>query len=985
MSKKSLHSQLSLIGLGGVASLMCATSNAQSADAGAPPAGEDVGEIVVTGFRASLENATNAKRASTNVTDSVFAEDIGKFSDLNIAEALNRIPGVQLNREVNGDGLSISIRGLNTNFTKIVLNGAQIAVASSGAADTGNQNREVDLDLFPTELFTRLDVNKTPLASMLEGGVSGVVNMRSARPFDYDQGTHFTAQVQGNYGEISGEISPRAAFTGSWSNDTFGVLVGAAYVDNKFGTEGYESVGWSNANLTDAQCVPPVLLDTDNNPTTALQNICNYRLGGNNFSLPGTVPVGAGNGLVENSTLDAAALVALNPGLTSQQIGEALIPRLSRPVSFSGSRARYSGLVSLEYRPTDKLRFYGDTLYSKGHRQFDRLDMNWVVRNSNFMIPRNMEVDDNNVVTSGEFINSQFFLEARPYDETLDFWNFNPGMHVDFTEKIQLDFQLNKSRGWYYREAPTILVITPPNSGLLVNYTNNGEIPVTASNFDFNDPDAGWTWNGGRVNIQNEKRVTHTTGAHLDVTFGDEKANIKVGAAYDEISRGISGRDNSARWEDVVCRNGLDANGNSPATNRAACNGLNPNSAIPQAELASYLKPGSNGFITVDFDRFFADTNYRALSDSAPEGSGTATGTSTGGVNERTKGAYVELNGKTEFFDRELRFNAGGRWVQTDQAIDGPVTIAGVRQIQTLLSDYDAFLPSFNAAVNVTDDIVLRVAGSRTMTRANPSQMLPNTTFNDVSAQVASQGNPRLAPYLSTNFDIGGEWYTGDEGYVGLTLFAKQITGFTVNGANNIVFNQLGIPFTSLSPDQQRAINNRGGPDVAIVTVNQQVNAQATLKIQGYELNWVQPLSFVTDGLGFTANYTKVAQSVTGTGINPQATGIAPFTYNATVYYERGGFMARASYTHSDALVLTAANTGGQNGIPSAQLFGDPYSQLDLSSAYEFADLPGSPTVTLNVTNLLGEKRRSTFMFDNVTNSLYDPGYSVLLGLRLKF
>jgi TonB-dependent receptor len=982
MRRKSSYSHDRLIAFAGIVGLTCSAAGAQTPDAaGAQAQGEEVGEITVTGFRASLENATNAKRASTNITDSVFAEDIGKFADLNIAEALNRIPGVQLNREVTGEGLSISIRGLNTNFTKIVLNGAQVAVASNGAADTGNQNREVDLDLFPTELFTRLDVNKTPMASMVEGGVSGVVNMRSARPFD-NPGTHFTAQVQGNYGEISGEISPRAAFTGSWSNDTFGVLIGAAYVNNKFGTTGYESVGWSNYNLNDGQCVPPVLQDTDNNPATPPQNICSYRLGGNNFTMPATVPVGAGNGLVEGSTLDAAALLALNPGLTPLQIGEALIPRLSRPVSFEGTRARTSGLISLEYRPTDKLRFYGDVLYSKADREFDRMDMNWVVRNSNTMIPRNLEVDANNVVTSGEFINSQFFLEARPYDETLDFWNFNPGMHVDFTDKVQLDFQLNKSRGWYYREAPTILVNTPPNTGLLVNYTNTGEIPVSAVNFGLNDPDAGWTWAGGRVNIQNEKRVTHTEGAHADLRFGDDDMNIKVGAAYDVVSRGISGRDNSREWQQLVCGGGgtfIPAPGTAPP-----CNGQ-AGSAIPQADLASYLSAGSNGFITVDFDRFMDATNYRELSDRAPESSGAATGVSTGFVSERTKGAYLELNGKTEFMARDVRFNLGGRWVQTDQEIAGPVTLGGVTQEQTLLSGYDAFLPSFNAAITLADDLVFRIASSRTLTRANPSQMLPNTTFNDVSAQVASQGNPRLAPFLSTNVDIGGEYYTGDEGYIGLTLFAKQITGFTVNGANTLVFNQLGIPFTSLSPDQQRNINNRGGPDAALVTVNQQVNAQATLKIQGYEINWVQPLNFVFQGLGISANYTKVSQSVTGTGINPQATGIAPFTYNGTLYFERGPFMARASYTHTDALVLTAANTGGQNGIPSAQLFGDPFSQLDLSSSYELQNFPGEPAITLNVTNLLGEHRRSTFMFDNATNSLYDGGYSILLGLRVKF
>ena len=206
-----------------------------------------------------------------------------------------------------------------------------------------------------------------------------------------------------------------------------------------------------------------------------------------------------------------------------------------------------------------------------------------------------------------------------------------------------------------------------------------------------------------------------------------------------------------------------------------------------------------------------------------------------------------------------------------------------------------------------------------------------------------------------------------------------------MGGSNTIPFTQLGIPFDSLSPTQQSGINIRGGPTVALVTVTQQVNAAGTLIVQGYEANWVQPLSVVLKGLGFSANYTKVAQQSQGTGINPQATGISPTTYNGTVYYENFGFMVRASYTHSAPQVLTAANTGGQNGIPSAQLFNDAYSQLDISAGYTFADLPSSPQVTLNVTNALSETQRATFMQDNATFTFYDPGYSVTLGVRGTF
>jgi len=173
------------------------TAPAQSADTSAqtpdqqtqssPPAES----IVITGYRGSLQSSTNAKKKSVGFVDTVFAEDIGKFPDTNIAESFNRIPGITITRDITGEGLQVSIRGLGTNFTRVTLNNAPILVASTGRDGAQSTNREVDLDLFPTELFTKLTVNKTPTPGMLEGGAAGNVDMRSARPFD-NAGAHLT-------------------------------------------------------------------------------------------------------------------------------------------------------------------------------------------------------------------------------------------------------------------------------------------------------------------------------------------------------------------------------------------------------------------------------------------------------------------------------------------------------------------------------------------------------------------------------------------------------------------------------------------------------------------------------------------------------------------------------------------------------------------------------------------------------------------------
>ena len=195
------------------------------------------------------------------------------------------------------------------------MNGAPVAVASTGTTDSQNTNREVDLDLFPTELFTQLTVKKTSSADMIEGGAAGTVDMRSARPFD-NPGAHLTYTATGTKNQKAANWGERGALIASdtWDNG-FGALVGVASVANRIDVRGFETIGWTNAGLTAAQC--------------GAGNTCN-KTGGGNWTIPATVPANAGNGLVTGTPIDNAFLLAHNPGLTIQQIDNALIPRLGR-------------------------------------------------------------------------------------------------------------------------------------------------------------------------------------------------------------------------------------------------------------------------------------------------------------------------------------------------------------------------------------------------------------------------------------------------------------------------------------------------------------------------------------------------------------------------------------------------------------------------------------------------------------------------------
>jgi TonB-dependent receptor len=268
--------------------------------------------------------------------------------------------------------------------------------------------------------------------------------------------------------------------------------------------------------------------------------------------------------------------------------------------------------------------------------------------------------------------------------------------------------------------------------------------------------------------------------------------------------------------------------------------------------------------------------------------------------------------------------------------------------------------------------------------------MLPGLNFSSPSADVGSVGNPALAPYISNNIDLGFEYYTGKEGYVGFAAFRKSVSGFTVNGNVTVPFStlaQYGVTYDTLSPTQQTAINSRGGPGSATVVLTEQVNAPGKLRINGLELTWVQPLDFIFDrylgvkGLGFNANMTIVDQSGSGSA-QAIATGVPPRSYNFTAYYENHGISARVSRTWNKAFISSGFN---QNGIGLAALYSDSYGQWDFAGSVDLAKIMGSerlPQLTVDVQNITKEKQRSYFQFPNATFSLFDPGRLIMVGLR---
>jgi TonB-dependent receptor len=1116
--KSNLHNRARLLGttvLAGVGLLLAST----------PAVAQEMETVTVTGYRASLASSTNAKRDAIGFSDSIFAEDIGKFPDTNIAEAFNRVPGITITRDNDGSGVRVAIRGLDTNHAKITLNGATVMTASTGNTDAGGANREVDLNIFPIELFTKLTVDKTSRADLIEGGAAGNVDMRSARPFD-NPGTHLSYNLQMSDFENNGNPGGRGSLIGSWTDGPFGVLLGVSGQWNRIMVKGYEGAfnnvttlsldaretygTQANPNPTQT-CVASTVTSPGTSSTGSI-NSCNPVNGQNGWSLPvanypgytdkvGVFPTGVGlPAAYEGKLITSDLLLALNPGLTMAQIGSAFIPRTGRPMYERGNRNRYNGILALEYRPTDSLHFYMDNILGVTENNLDRADLLYVGR-SGSAIPMNMQVQKidtygDYVVTSADFANAQVALESRPYKERSFYASVNPGMDWQVTDMLHVDANINYSRSHFFRDSPTFMPSTTP---AVIHYDNTGSVPTFTSKLPggFNNPaNYGWYANS-RLQVAQERRSQWTKGAHANASYGGDEFKVQIGAAYDETHRLIRGYNNDGPFGENNCNfnpttylpgpnytQGCGPVGTIPAawatywnvtdlngSNYAKSLGLSLPTAqtplVPSSTVPSFLRPGPTGFASVDYDAFKKATNYDYYAHTPSLGAdpnlqdpghtnfsnGTNTNISSSIINEKTMGFYGEIFGTLHRGEQKLRYNVGFRWVRTLQELTGYTSVTDPRNVWTIRcgvapyvaltpagcatgstttvaapdgtrypnyfipstakGSYSAFLPSVNLVWQVLDDLEIRAAASRTMTRANPASMLPVLSGGGSGGDSYSLGNAELKPYYSTNIDIGANLYTGGEGYIGFGLFKKMVTGFPSNFSYTVKYPwlaQYGIVFTgnavgSSAYNNLRNLAIAGGcwsdslgsnnnPDCVNIQITQARNASGLETIKGIEANWVQPLDFLLkdyglEGFGWTANATWVSTKTTPNSAAPSVVlGVSPFTMNLTGYYENNGIMVRLSYNYQRGTITGSNVYGIISGAPYfTETRSMDFGTVDLSSSVKlskfFGDLPTDPEATFDIQNLTHALNgRSYMQSPKLMSYSYDGGSLFLIGIR---
>ncbi len=924
---------------------------------------------IAASYSESLVASLETRREATNLQETIFAEDLGKFPDLNLAEALQRIPGIAIQRD-NGEGNRIQLRGLGSNFVRVLLNGVPLSTADSG--------REVDFDVFPSELFTRITVDKTAKASHVEGGISGTINLRNARPFDFaGEGRTISASVQLGYNSLAEEIDPRGHFLYSQTFDDgkWGFLAGTAYSERTLRVDAQETLDWGAAGF--GGVIRGYNFDQDGDGIPVNESGLPSALFDDWVSLGERRSIGD---VRADPTVDLEA-----PG----SLERVRLPRLQRNDLQDGYRDRIGYVIASQFRPNDDWLFNFDYFSSELDEFQERHELDVELRNQSDLVPVNfVEVSPNDTLLRGTLRNADRRSESREIGFNDKFDQFSASAEWQASDYLKIDTSLAFNNSKFRRDQQTYLYEIK-DSEVTFDYTV-GIIPTVTSNVDVLDPN---NYNNAVVNIDSSGNYT-TDGSgtdvstislvrnsidieeeenfsfHVDATYGTTDNNFRFGLAFDEFERNELDRDrsfntasNTALWDEF--------SGGRVIT---AAQGLKQLADIAPdfGSIISSPEGSVTNHLIADFaahDAFFTGGN-KAVLESAVAGPN-----DTPRVEESNLGFYGEANSNAQFLGRDVRMNAGIRVIRTDQTSENK-TPAGAEIL--VERGYTNVLPSFNVAYDVADNWVLRMSGGKAMTRPDIGQLQADISFS--SDFTANSRNPLLNPFLSDQVDLTAEWYYQEDSLLAINLFRKQINGFLENRTTTVPFSDTGININDLDPNIFIDLT----PDT-LITNSTTVNSDEVREIEGLEFVIQHPLDNIIEGLGFYGNYSLINSSdvILRSGDVEVVTaiqGLSPNLFNLVLYYESDRFSIRGSYNWRDSFTTSTGLNGTQPDLRTR----DAVGQYDLSAQIP---LPGFEDLQLTFEgiNLNNAKEFEFFGVPERNRRFAGTGRQFFIGLRGTF
>ncbi len=699
--------------------------------------GDELEEVLVTGsYAQSLKNALNVKREATGIVDSVFAEDVGKFPDQNLAESLGRIPGVAIEQD-DGEGRSITVRGLGDAYTMVTVNGmpAQSLAAGSGGVRT---SRAFDFNVFASELFSRLDVYKSTSGELEDGSLGATVGLRTARPFDYDEFAA-AANVEGGYYDGSGSVKPRVSGLVSVSNDTIGFLASVAYSQKEAPLTGAESGRW------------------------------NQQSGSNRLLCPADV-CGDDANLVRSSWH----------------------PRIARYADKTNDQDRLGVTSSFQWQIADETLLSIDGLYSKIDVTRDEPFMQAIslARNDatgmRQMSVVDYMVDSNMTLVAAEVTDADFRSEAFRADWSSEFTQLSLDLKHEFSDNFRMNVLAGMTESQLDNREVTVIYehFSSNDSRDYVTYADasdsfswdytNMKSPVLSYSFDTTNP-ANWEFSEYRDRIYDA--TSDTDMARVDFAYDlADGYTAKFGATQKSYGYQIAESRADRTFAQADVANGGVKDGN-------AC-GI---TAAVDANDGFLQTAGGQSFFYPDFSRRteFQDSGCWAY---APQAGNTRD------VEEEVFGYFAQLDVDTELFGNRLRGNLGVREAETDLRAEGITVVDGVVTPVVVKHSYSDTLPSLSLAYNLTEDLVLRGAAAKVLARPELTDLNPGGSITIFGDPKVSYGNPLIEPFRANSYDLGVEWYYSDDALAGITLFQKDVESFPTSETSDIPWSQLGLP-----------------------------------------------------------------------------------------------------------------------------------------------------------------------------------------------
>ena len=828
----------------GASALVLAAASAGAASAQeADPEATTVEEIVVTGFRASLSSALNLKRNESGVVDAIQAEDIADFPDLNLAESLQRIPGVSISRR-SGEGRQVTVRGLGADYTRVRVNGMEAIATSSGTSNSGgtNRGRGFDFNVFSSDLFNSLVVRKTASAEVDEGSLGATVDLNSARPFDFRE-PQLVISAAGSYNDIAETVTPRIGFLASnrWADGRLGALISVSYDERELFEHG--------------------------------ANITRWTYGGSN---------GGWNGA---STV---------PGLTIGDINGANMyhPRIPAYVEYDTRSTRLGVAGSFQAQLDTRTTLTLDALYSRfeGERfetQLQAIGLSRPGVGKPQAIIRDGVMDGNNLVYA-EIDNVDLRTQSSHNVLDTEFTQITAGFTHEFSDRFRINGLLGRSRSVYEDPIATIVTFERADSQNFT-YDFRSRMPRFDLGFDATDPAAWTTVQGQSETRLTPERVRNTFDtARFDGEYEiNSGLTLKAGVDWKRFNYdSIAWRRPSTYVIPML----------SAADVAALSRTFNFTADVPQGSTTAWLAPDLPAYI----DRF---NIYSGQGDWALEvnpGSQSA-------VQETGLGAFVQADFHIDNWIVPLRGDVGLRYVNTEQVSSGNALAGGAIDWVTYERSYDNWLPSLNLAADLTDTVVARFGVAQTIARPGQGSLSTGGNLSVQGAnRNFSTGNPDLDPTETFNVDLSLEWYPQAGAILALGVFYKDVGTFIQTLRSEAVYSTLGLPDslldgTEATPDMvfqvTRPVNSDGG-ELYGVEVNWQ---QPLTFLPGFWSNFgfLANYTHVTSDIEYLTSTTPGAPTVSATLI-----GLSKHAANGTIYYEDDRFSARVSVAYRDGYLM---------------------------------------------------------------------------------